>query len=52
MGTPAVTTRGFREEDMKVIGELMWQTATDFDAKAEEIRAAVAALTEKYPLYQ
>ena len=52
VGTPAVTTRGFREEDMKVIGELMWQTATDFDAKAEEIRAAVAALTEKYPLYQ
>ncbi|MBU5229582.1 serine hydroxymethyltransferase [Intestinimonas butyriciproducens] len=52
VGTPAVTTRGFREEDMKVIGELMWQTATGFDAKAEEIRAAVAALTEKYPLYQ
>ena len=52
VGTPAVTTRGFREEDMKVIGELMWQTATDFDAKAEEIRAAGAALTEKYPLYQ
>ena len=52
VGTPAVTTRGFREEDMKVIGELMWQTATDFDAKAEKIRAAVAALTEKYPLYQ
>ena len=52
VGTPAVTTRGFREEDMKVIGELMWQTATDFDAKAEEIRAAVAALTEKDPLYQ
>ena len=52
VGTPAVTTRGFREEDMKVIGERMWQTATDFDAKAEEIRAAGAALTEKYPLYQ
>ena len=51
VGTPAATTRGFREEDMKVIGKLIWQTATAFDAKADDIRAQVAALTAKYPLY-
>jgi glycine hydroxymethyltransferase len=52
VGTPAVTTRGLGEEDMKVIARLMWQTATDFDAKADEIRAQVKALTDKYPLYE
>jgi len=52
VGTPAATTRGLREEDMKVIGSLIWQTATDFEAKADSIRAAVAELTAKYPLYE
>ena len=33
VGTPAATTRGFVEEDMKVIARLMWETATDFDHK-------------------
>ena len=51
VGTPAATTRGFQEEDMKVIGSLIWQTATEFDAKADHIRTQVAELTEKYPLY-
>lgn len=51
VGTPAVTTRGFNEEDMKIIGKLMWQTATQFDTDADKIRAAVADLTEKYPIY-
>ena len=51
VGTPAATTRGFREEDMAVIAALMWQAATDFDAKAGEIRDQVAQLTGKYPLY-
>ena len=52
MGAPAATSRGFKEEDFKVIGKLMWQTATDFDAKQDEIRAEVAKLTDKYPLYE
>ena len=51
VGTPAATTRGFKEEDMKVIGKLIWQTATEFEAKADAIRAQVAELTAKYPLY-
>ena len=52
VGTPAVTTRGFGEEEMKVIGSLIWQVATDFDAKADSIRETVAAMCAKYPLYQ
>ena len=52
VGTPAVTTRGFGEEEMKVIGSLIWQAATDFDAKADSIRETVAAMCAKYPLYQ
>ncbi len=52
VGTPAATTRGFREEDMEVIARLMWRTATDFEAGADAIRAEVAALTAKYPLYE
>ena len=51
VGTPAATTRGFKEEDMRVIASLIWQAATDFDAKADAIRAQVAELTAKYPLY-
>jgi glycine hydroxymethyltransferase len=51
VGTPAATTRGFVEEDMKVIARLMWETATDFDNKAESVREQVAQLTGKYPLY-
>ena len=52
VGVPAATTRGFREEDMKVIGKLMWRTATEFETAQDEIRAGVAELTAKYPLYE
>ncbi len=51
VGTPAATTRGFREEDMKVIASLIWQAATDFEARADAIREEVARLTAQYPLY-
>jgi glycine hydroxymethyltransferase len=52
VGTPAVTTRGLGEEDMKVIARLMWEAATEFETKAEDIRAQVKSLTDKYPLYE
>ncbi|WP_101909922.1 serine hydroxymethyltransferase [Marasmitruncus massiliensis] len=52
IGTPAVTTRGFREEDMDKIAEFIYLCATDFDNKVEEIRAGVEALCAKYPLYE
>ena len=51
IGTPAATTRGLKEEDMVLLGQLIWQTATDFERKADDIRAAVASITDKYPLY-
>ena len=51
VGTPAVTTRGLKEEDMKVIAHLFKLVATDFENKADECRAAVAELCRKYPLY-
>lgn len=52
IGTPAVTTRGFKEEDMAEIARLIYLTISDFDNKQEEIRAGVKALCEKYPLYE
>ncbi|MBE7049573.1 MAG: serine hydroxymethyltransferase [Ruminococcaceae bacterium] len=52
IGTPAVTSRGMKEEDMKVIAHLIAMTLNSFEEKQDEIRAGVKALTEKYPLYK
>ncbi len=52
IGTPAVTTRGLKEDDMKVIAKLIKMTVTDFETKADEIRAAVTEICDKYPLYE
>ena len=52
LGTPAVTTRGMKEEDMDKIAECIWLAATDFENKADYIRAEVTKLCEKYPLYK
>ena len=52
IGTPAVTTRGLVEEDMEKIAEFIYLTASDFDNKADEIRAGVNELCAKYPLYE
>ena len=51
IGTPAVTSRGFKEDDMKVIGKLIKLTATEFDTKADYIREQVTELVKKHPLY-
>ncbi len=52
IGTPAITSRGMRPEDMKVIAECIYLTASDFEHKADEVRAKVEALCQKYPLYE
>ena len=52
IGTPAVTTRGLKEADMKEIARLIKLTVTDYETKADEIRAAVGKICEKYPLYE
>ena len=53
VGTPAVTSRGFKEEEMKVVGQLICKAAQDdFEQNIESLRAQVKALTSKYPLYE
>lgn len=52
IGTPAVTTRGLVEEDMDKIAEFIYLAVTDFENKADEIRAGVTEICNKYPLYE
>ncbi len=52
IGTPAATTRGMKEEDMRVIAQCIYDTATDFAGTQEKVRRTVRALTKKYPLYE
>lgn len=52
IGTPAVTSRGMKEEDMAEIAELISLTLNDFEANQDTVRARVAALCDKYPLYR
>jgi glycine hydroxymethyltransferase len=51
VGTPAVTTRGFGEEEMKTIAQLIYDTATDFEGTADKSREAVNAMCNRFPLY-
>jgi len=52
LGTPAATSRGFKEQDMKVVADLVYLAATDFENSADKIRETVNALCAKYPLYE
>ena len=52
VGTPAVTTRGLKEDDMRHVAHLMALTAKDIEANGEYVRAEVAKLCEKYPLFR
>ncbi len=52
VGTPAVTSRGLGAEDMKTIARLFGMVAKDFDGTADAVRAEVAAICKKYPLYK
>jgi len=51
VGTPAATSRGFKEDDMALIGHLIGLCAKDFENSADYIRAEVTKLCEKCPLY-
>lgn len=51
IGTPAVTSRGLKEEDMDVIAACIADVVADFDGKADAVREKVSALCAKYPLY-
>ena len=52
VGAPAVTTRGLKEDDMRHVAHLMALTAKDIEANGDYVRAEVAKLCEKYPLFK
>ena len=52
IGTPAVTSRGLKEEDMVKLGKLIKLCATEFETKADYIREEVTKICEKYPIYE
>ena len=51
VGTPAVTSRGMKEAEMKKIGHLIALTAADFEKNADAVREEVADLCRRFPLY-
>ena len=51
IGTPAVTTRGFKEPEMKLIAGWIIDAIRDFENSKDRISAEVQALCEKFPIY-
>lgn len=51
IGTPAVTTRGMKEEEMRQIGECIADAIFRFEEKKEEIAARVQEMTRRFPIY-
>ncbi len=51
VGTPAVTSRGMKEEDMVEIADIISLVLKDFEGNKEKARQKVITLTDKYPLY-
>ena len=52
IGTPAVTSRGFGEEEMKLIAGWISDVVNDFENSKERVTAEVIALCEKFPIYE
>ena len=52
IGTPAVTSRGLKEEDMVTLGKLIKIVATEFETKADYVREEVTKICNKYPIYE
>ena len=52
LGTPAVTTRGFREAEMKQIAGFIHDIAVDFEGNRERVTAEVLALCKRFPIYE
>ena len=51
LGTPAVTTRGFKEAEMDKIADWITLAVNDFDAKKSQISEEVQTLCAKFPIY-
>ena len=52
IGTAAATTRGLGAEEMKQIAHCIALTCKDFEGTSDEVKATVAAICEKFPLYK
>lgn len=52
LGTSAVTARGFKEQDLKLVADLIYLTATDYEKSADKVREAVNELCTKHPIYE
>lgn len=52
IGTPSVTTRGFKEEDCEKVAELITKIIKEKENAIENVKEEVKKLTEKYPLYE
>ena len=51
IGTPAVTSRGFKEAEMELIAGWVKRVITDFENSRDSITDEVVKLCEKYPIY-
>lgn len=52
VGTPAVTSRGFKEGEMELIAKWLRQTASDFEASKAAVTESVTELCKKFPIYE
>ena len=51
IGTPAVTSRGFKENEMKLIANWLTDIITDFEGNKEKVSSEVQELCEQFPIY-
>ena len=52
LGTPAVTTRGFKEDEMRLIARFIYEVASDFEGNRDRVAAEVAELCRRFPIYE
>ncbi|MBQ3896976.1 MAG: serine hydroxymethyltransferase [Clostridia bacterium] len=52
LGTPAVTTRGFKEEEMHLIAKWIKDITVDFEGNRQRVNDEVTALCAKFPIYE
>ena len=52
IGTPSITTRGFNEEDARLVARLIAKVIAEREVAFDEVRAAVKELCAKHPLYE
>ena len=52
LGTPAVTTRGFKEDEMRLVARFIYEVASDFEGNRDRVAAEVAELCRRFPIYE